>query len=84
MLACGQTAVAVSTSEMVGAINLSLRHAPLFFPQVRLGILALNVSSMAFSHNWKAFYPDPDKSYLLIKVTPERLEVVNTNKGEHQ
>jgi general stress protein 26 len=31
--------------------------------------------------DWKAFYPDRDKSYLLIKVTPERLEVVNINKG---
>ena len=31
--------------------------------------------------DWKAFYPDRDKSYLLIKVTPERLEVVNVNKG---
>ena len=31
--------------------------------------------------DWKTFYPDRDKSYLLIKVTPERLEVVNINKG---
>ena len=31
--------------------------------------------------DWKAFYPDRDKSYLLIKVTPERLEVVNVKKG---
>ena len=31
--------------------------------------------------DWKAFYPDRDKSYLLIKVTPERIEVVNINKG---
>lgn len=31
--------------------------------------------------DWKAFYPDRDKSYLLIKVTPHRLEVVNINKG---
>lgn len=31
--------------------------------------------------DWKAFYPDRDTSYLLIKVTPERLEVVNINKG---
>ena len=31
--------------------------------------------------DWKTFYPDRDKSYLLIKVTPERLEVVNVNKG---
>lgn len=31
--------------------------------------------------DWKIFYPDRDKSYLLIKVTPERLEVVNVSKG---
>ena len=31
--------------------------------------------------DWKTFYPDRDKSYLLIRVTPERLEVVNVNKG---
>ena len=31
--------------------------------------------------DWKPFYPDRDKSYLLIKVTPERLEVVNATKG---
>jgi len=31
--------------------------------------------------DWKTFYPDRDKSYLLIKVTPDRLEVVNVNKG---
>ena len=28
--------------------------------------------------DWKAFYPDRDKSYLLIEVRPLRLEVVNT------
>ena len=31
--------------------------------------------------DWKVFYPDRDKSYLLIEVTPERLEVVNVSKG---
>ena len=31
--------------------------------------------------DWKTFYPDRDKSYLLIKITPKRLEVVNVNKG---
>lgn len=30
---------------------------------------------------WKAFYPDRDKSYLLIEVTPERFEVVSVSKG---
>lgn len=31
--------------------------------------------------DWKPFYPDRDKSYLLIKITPARLEVVHVNKG---
>ena len=31
--------------------------------------------------DWKAFYPDRDKSYLLIKVMPHQLEVVNVKKG---
>jgi len=30
---------------------------------------------------WKEFYPNRDKDYLLIVVQPERLEVVNVNKG---
>ena len=31
--------------------------------------------------DWKAFYPDRDKSYLLIEVRPLRLEVVNIKTG---
>ena len=31
--------------------------------------------------DWKAFYPDRDKGYLLIEVRPLRLEVVNTKTG---
>ena len=34
-----------------------------------------------FKDDWKAFYPDRDKSYLLIEVRPLTLEVVNTKKG---
>ncbi len=30
---------------------------------------------------WKDFYPDRAKDYLLIVVTPEKLEVVNVSKG---
>jgi general stress protein 26 len=30
---------------------------------------------------WKDFYPDRDKDYLLIMVKPEKLEVVNVKKG---
>ena len=31
--------------------------------------------------DWKKFYPDRARDYLLIRVTPEKLEVVNVNKG---
>jgi len=31
--------------------------------------------------DWKVFYPDRDKNYLLIEVRPVRLEVVNTKTG---
>ena len=34
-----------------------------------------------WKEDWKTFYPDRDKSYLLIKVTPERLEMVNVSKN---
>jgi general stress protein 26 len=30
---------------------------------------------------WEAFYPDRDRSYLLVAVTPERIEVVSTKHG---
>lgn len=30
---------------------------------------------------WKAFYPDRQQSYLLIAVTPKKLEVVNVKAG---
>ena len=30
---------------------------------------------------WKAFYPNRDKDYLLIRVSPVKLEVVNTKTG---
>jgi general stress protein 26 len=31
--------------------------------------------------DWKEFYPDRDRSYLLIAVTPERIEVVSPKHG---
>ena len=31
--------------------------------------------------DWKAFYPDREKGYLLIEVRPSKLEVVNTKTG---
>lgn len=34
-----------------------------------------------WKEEWKTFYPDRAKDYLLIVVTPEKLEVVNVSKG---
>jgi len=34
-----------------------------------------------WKEEWKDFYPDRVKDYLLIAVTPERLELVNVKKG---
>jgi general stress protein 26 len=34
-----------------------------------------------FKDEWKDFYPDRAKDYLLIAVTPEKLDVVNVKKG---
>jgi general stress protein 26 len=31
--------------------------------------------------DWKAFYPDRNKDYLLIEVRPSKLEVINTKTG---
>ena len=30
---------------------------------------------------WEKYYPDPDKDYVLIEVTPERLEIVSYKYG---
>jgi general stress protein 26 len=34
-----------------------------------------------FKDEWKAFYPDRTKDFTLIKVTPQRLEIVSVKKG---
>ncbi len=34
-----------------------------------------------WKQEWSAFYPNRNKDYLLIKVVPARLEVVDTKKG---
>jgi len=34
-----------------------------------------------WKEEWSAFYPNRNKDYLLIKVVPARLEVVDTKKG---
>lgn len=37
--------------------------------------------SRHWKEEWSTFYPDRDRDYLLIKVSPTRLEVVDTKKG---
>jgi len=34
-----------------------------------------------WKEEWKEFYPNRDRDYLLVKVTPLKIEVVNTAKG---
>jgi general stress protein 26 len=34
-----------------------------------------------FKDDWKTFYPDRARDYILIKFTPEKLEVVSVKKG---
>ena len=37
--------------------------------------------STRWKEGWEAFWPDRDASYLLVEVTPERLEVVSPTHG---
>jgi general stress protein 26 len=34
-----------------------------------------------FKDDWKAFYPDREKGYVLIAVTPQELEIISEKKG---
>ena len=40
-----------------------------------------NEKAKRWKDEWKAFYPDRPKNYLLVAVTPEKLEVVSEKKG---
>src|SRR5215813_5855527 len=40
-----------------------------------------NEKTRHWKEEWKSFYPDRDKNYMLIEVRPLTLEVVNTKKG---
>jgi general stress protein 26 len=40
-----------------------------------------NEKARRFKDDWKVFYPDRDKDYMLIQVRPLTLEVVNVKKG---
>lgn len=40
-----------------------------------------NEKAKRWKEDWKTFYPDRARDYLLIEITPEKLEVVSVNKG---
>lgn len=40
-----------------------------------------NEKAKRWKEDWKTFYPDRERDYLLIEITPEKLEVVSVNKG---
>jgi len=40
-----------------------------------------NEKARRFKDDWKTFYPDREKGYMLIEVRPVTLEVVNVKKG---
>lgn len=40
-----------------------------------------NEKARRWKDEWKSFYPDREKGYLLIAVTPENLEAVSESKG---
>ncbi len=37
--------------------------------------------ALRWKDEWKAFYPDREKGYLLIAVTPQELEIISEKKG---
>lgn len=34
-----------------------------------------------WKEEWKTFYPNPSEDYILIKVTPERMEIISETRG---
>lgn len=42
---------------------------------------AQKAKTQHWKEDWSAFYPDREKGFLLIAVTPIRMEVVNVKKG---
>ena len=40
-----------------------------------------NEKAKRWKEDWKTFYPDRERDYLLIEITPEKLELVSVNKG---
>lgn len=80
-----------SKSRKVAEIRHNPRVALYYFDSASQGYVAISGTARIvnepkekarhWKEEWKAFYPDRDKSYLLIAVTPEKLEVVCEKKG---
>ena len=78
-------------SRKVAEIRNNPRVALYYFDSASQGYVTISGTARIVSdpkekarhwkEEWKAFYPDRDQSYLLIAVTPEKLEVVSEKKG---
>ncbi len=78
-------------SAKVAEIRINSRVALYYFDSATQGYVTISgiarlvdsrqEKAKRWKDEWKAFYPDREKSYLLIAVTPEKLEVVNEKKG---
>lgn len=78
-------------SRKIKEIRRNPRVALYYFDPVSQGYVTISGSARIVSDakekarhwkdEWNAFYPDRGKGYVLIQVTPERLEVVIEKKG---
>jgi len=80
-----------SQSRKVAEIRHNPRVALYYFDSASQGYVTISGTARIvndpkekarhWKEDWKAFYPNRNKSYLLIAVTPEKLEVVCEKKG---
>ena len=78
-------------SRKVKEIQRNSRVALYYFDAASQGYVTISGSARIvrdpkekarhWKDEWKAFYPDREKGYVLIAVTPEKLEVVIEKKG---
>jgi general stress protein 26 len=78
-------------SEKVGEIRKDHRVTLYYFDRESQAYVAINglarlvndpaEKAKRWKDEWKAFYPDRARDYLLIEVIPQRMEVVSEKKG---